>query len=72
MEFDTTMNLTHLNGIQLTKIIQYLILIDNMTICHTMTLCPIDMTLCRITNKLTLIQSRYLIRLTIDNISVKS
>ena len=58
MEFDTTMNLTHLNGIQLTKIIQYLILIDNMTICHTMTLCLIPMTTCHYTNKLTLIENR--------------
>ena len=41
MVLDTTMNLIPPNGIQLIKIIQYLILIDNMTICHTMTLCPI-------------------------------
>ena len=34
MEFDTTTNLIHLNGIQLIKIIQYLILIYNMTICR--------------------------------------
>jgi len=41
MVLDTTMNLIPPNGIQLIKIIQYLILIDNMTICHTMTLCLI-------------------------------
>ena len=38
----------------------------------TMTLCLISMTLCHTTNKLTLIENRQVIRLTIDNISVKS
>ena len=65
MEFDTTTNLIHLNGIQLIKIIQYLILIDNMTLCRmydvmspSMTLCLISMTTCHLTNKLTLIENR--------------
>ena len=41
MVLGTTTNSIPPNGIQLIKIIQYLILINDMTICHTMTLCPI-------------------------------
>ena len=58
MVLDTTMNLIPPNGIQLIKIIQYLILIYNMTICHTMTFCLTSMTTCHLTNKLTLIENR--------------
>ena len=41
MVLGTTTNSIPPNGIQLIKIIQYLILINDMTICHTMTLCLI-------------------------------
>ena len=75
MVFDTTTNQIHLNGILLTMTIELsmsiLDMTTNMTLCHTMTFCPISMTTRHTTNKQTLIENRQVIRFTIDNISIK-